>query len=180
MDIIHRSNHLGKFDPTIIENFLKKLSEKDWNEFTDRQTRFKYHAKTKTIAAIFPNFKNWPELHINRYKYADELLDMIQPIVSVFSQNYNGNFIISAAMFVLLPENHNVDEHSDVHEYFGCTHRVHACISGDYKNQDFMIAGQKIKMNSGDIIEINNRLPHSVQYFGNTPRINAIIDFLPQ
>ncbi len=42
----------------------------------------------------------------------------------------------------------------------------------------FMIAGEKVAMYEGDFIEINNRLPHSVKYAGDRPRLNAIIDFM--
>ena len=42
----------------------------------------------------------------------------------------------------------------------------------------FMIAGQKVDMYEGDAIEINNRLPHSVAYTGEIPRINGIIDYM--
>jgi hypothetical protein len=41
---------------------------------------------------------------------------------------------------------------------------------------DFMIAGEKIDMKTGDVVEINNRLPHCVKYSGKEHRYNFIVD----
>ena len=77
-----------------------------------------------------------------------------------------------------MPPNSEIEVHTDTHPYFGESHRLHWCLKGEYEKMDFLIAGNKIPMYEGDLIEINNRMPHSVVYRGETPRYNLIIDFM--
>tara|TARA_Y100000996_G_scaffold412295_1_gene398052 strand:- start:12462 stop:13061 length:600 start_codon:yes stop_codon:yes gene_type:complete len=179
MDIIARSLMIGKFDPTPVKEFLESLPPEDWGEFTQRQDQFDAHKATNTIAAIFPDRSNYPHLNMHQYKHTEKLMEWVKPIGDAFCEKYlDKPFVCTTAIFVKLAPNSNIANHSDSHPYFGVTHRIHWCIDGDYDNMHFMIAGQKVDMYEGDAIEINNRLPHSVAYTGEIPRINGIIDYM--
>lgn len=179
MDIIENSRYLGKIDVDPIFNFCLNVDEKDWDEFTFRQNNFEQHSTTKTLAGIFPKRDNFPEMKEIRFKHTDEILNLLQPAITLATQFYDKKFYVTTALLVVLHPDTTVGIHSDTHPYFGVTHRLHVCINGDYDKMDFLIRGMKVEMNRGDVIEINNRLPHEVIYTGKTPRLNAIIDLMP-
>ena len=115
-----------------------------------------------------------PQFHFSYYGF-----EWVKPIGYAFCEKYlDKPFVCTTAIFVKLAANSNIANHSDSHPYFGVTHRIHWCIDGDYENMHFMIAGHRVEMYAGDAIEINNRLPHSVAYTGEIPRINGIIDYM--
>ena len=179
MDIIDWSRHISNRNSDLIFEFCKTLPEKDWEEFTFRQNTFSAHTKTKTLCAIWPDRKDYPNIKLDTFKHTIKLLELFDPVIKDFCDYYKKSFSVVTAMVVRLDSDEDVKEHSDTHPFFGITHRVHWCIDGDYDNMDFLISGNKIEMNKDAIIEINNRLPHSVKYYGKTPRYNAILDFYP-
>tara|TARA_B100000131_G_scaffold321747_2_gene373535 strand:+ start:2933 stop:3490 length:558 start_codon:yes stop_codon:yes gene_type:complete len=185
MDIIEWSKKLGNYDSTEIMNFISSLPVEAWDEFTDRQTRFPFHEQTKCIAGVFADRSDYPSIKLDTFKYTDELSKLCYPIVECFTYFYFSNptarqFRVTTAMIVMMPPNSKIGSHSDTHPYFGEAHRLHWCLDGDYEKMDFLIAGNKIPMQKGDLIEINNRMPHEVIYKGDVPRYNLIIDFMRQ
>jgi|TARA_B100000900_G_scaffold325591_1_gene285452 hypothetical protein len=179
MDIITRSRLIGSFDPTEIKEYLFGLPEEDWEEFSFRQKNFESHKDTSTICAIFPDRSHYPSIKCEQFKHTDPLMKILEPLSQAFVEYYEDKpFVCTTAIFVKLAPNSDIGVHSDTHPYFGVTHRLHWCIDGDYENMHFMIAGDKVEMYEGDFIEINNRLPHSVKYTGDRPRLNGIIDYM--
>jgi len=179
MDIITRSRMIGQFDPSEIKNFLFNLPEEDWTEFSMRQQNFESHKDTNTICAIFPDRSQYPQIKCESFKHTEALMKLLEPLSDAFVNFYDDKpFVCTTAIFVKLAPGKDIGAHSDTHPYFGVSHRLHWCIDGDYDNMHFMIAGGKVAMYEGDFIEINNRLPHSVKYAGDRPRLNAIIDFM--
>jgi hypothetical protein len=179
MDIIDNSRYITKIDIKPLFDFCVSLEDEDWEEFTFRQNNFKAHSSTKTVAAIFPDRSNFPNMKKMTFKHTEQMMTLFDPAIQAATNFYNEKFVVTTAMIVLLMPDENVEEHSDTHPYFGLTHRFHICIHGDYDNMDFLIRGMKVDMNLGDVIEINNRLPHKVVYRGKKPRLNAIFDLLP-
>ena len=179
MDIIDLSRYIGNYDPSKLVEFVKSLSEADWDEFTDRQILFKEHARTKTIPAIFPDRSNFPEIDLLTYNHTSQICKLCEDICNAFCSYYQLSFNITTAIIVKLEPHSNILEHTDTHPYFGLSHRVHWCLDGDYDNIEFNISGEKIPMKHGDLIEINNRMPHYVLYNGDIPRYDLIIDFMP-
>jgi hypothetical protein len=177
MDIIDWSRKIGNHDSSEIMKFISSLPAEDWNEFTDRQTRFTFHKYTQCIAGLFPDRSNWPKVKLETFKHSETLSKLVQEVCFNVSDYYQKEFKVTTAMVVKMQSNSEIESHSDTHPYFGETHRVHWCLEGDYENMHFVIAGNKIPMMKGDVIEINNRLPHHVVYDGDSPRYNLIIDF---
>ena len=183
MDIIEWSKKLGNFDSTEIMNFISLLPAEAWDEFTGRQTIFSYHKQTKCIPAIILNQSSYPNIELSTFTYTDKILNLCNQIIECFSYFYFNNsfsrqFRVTTAMIVMMPPNSTIGEHTDTHPYFGLSHRIHWCLDGDYDKMDFLIANNKINMQKGDLIEINNRMPHKVIYKGEVPRYNLIIDFI--
>lgn len=179
MDIIDFSRHIGNFDPDPFMDFIRGLPDEAWDEFTDRQDRFEAHSHTKTLAAIFPDRKNFPDTELVTYTYTEAMRPFWDDLARAFAFFYKAEFMVTSAMVVQMAPQSEVLSHTDTHPYFGHTHRAHWCLSGDYKAMDFMISGDKIPMKKGDFVEINNRMPHAVAYRGDVPRFNFIVDFLP-
>jgi hypothetical protein len=179
MDIIDTYRYISNVDPTPIMEYLKTVPKEDWDEFDFRQKNFDAHKTTKTLAAVFPDRSAWPEISLETYKHTDNLSELCSQVVQTFPSFYNFRFKVTTAMIVMMPPHSDVGSHADTHRYFGKTHRIHWCLDADYDKMDFFIAGEKVPMKTGDFVEINNRLPHSVKYWGDKPRYNMIIDFLP-
>jgi len=178
MDIIDLSRFIGNFDTSKIMAFIHSLPDTAWDEFTDRQTNFESHASTKTLAAIFPDRKNYPTIDLTTFTHTEELSKLCANICQTFCAFYGKSFQVTTAIVVVMPPKTEIGLHSDTHPYFGVTHRAHWCLEAEYENMDFYISGSKIPMKQGDFVEINNRMPHSVIYNGETPRYNLIIDFM--
>ena len=183
MDIIEWSKKLGNFDSTEMMNFISLLPAEAWDEFTERQTKFPYHKQTKCIPAVAVDHSNYPNIKLHTFTYTDKISKLCSQIVQCFAYFYFSNpssrqFRVTSAMIVMMPPNSTIGEHTDTHPYFGESHRIHWCLDGDYEKMDFLIAGNKIAMQKGDLIEINNRMPHEVIYNGKVPRYNLIIDFM--
>jgi hypothetical protein len=178
MDIIDLSRFIGNFETKNFVDFIHSLPESDWEEFADRQKNFESHADTKTIAAIFPDRKDYPNIELKTFSHTDSISELCRPICDAFCRFYGKPFQVTTAMVVCMPPKTNVLLHIDTHPYFGVTHRAHWCLEADYDKMDFFISGEKIRMRQGDFIEINNRMPHAVDYEGEVPRYNLIIDFM--
>lgn len=178
MDIIDLSRFIGNFSTKKIMGFINSLPPEAWDEFTSRQKNFEAHATTKTLAGIFPDRSNFPSLQFNTYKYTDKFVEHCEEICNAFCAYYNSSYRVTTAVVVYMPPDSQVKLHTDTHPYFGLTHRVHWCLDAEYNKMDFLISGEKINMKKGDLLEINNRMPHEVLYSGKKPRYNLIIDFL--
>lgn len=179
MDIIDWSKKVGNHNPEKLADFILSLPENAWEEFTDRQTRFSFHKDTKCIPAIFADRSDYPRIKLQTFKYTDEISPFCEDICMSFCEfQRKYNYKVTTAMIVKMPPNSEIEVHTDTHPYFGESHRLHWCLKGEYEKMDFLIAGNKIPMYEGDLIEINNRMPHSVVYRGETPRYNLIIDFM--
>ena len=183
MDIIEWSKKLGNFDSTEIMNFISLLPAEAWDEFTGRQITSSYHKHTKCIPAVVLDQRSYPNIKLKTFTYLDEISKLCSQIVECFSYFYFGNpparqFRVTTAMIVMMLPNSTIGLHTDTHPFFGLSHRLHWCLDGDYEKMDFLIADNKIDMKKGDLIEINNRMPHEVIYKGEVPRYNLIIDFM--
>lgn len=181
MDIIDWSRKIGNHNPSKMVDFISNLPDEAWEEFIDRQTRFNFHKDTRCVPAIFADRSDYPRIKLQTFTYTDQLSKLTADICESFchfTKFYS--YRITTAMLVKMLPNSEIGVHTDTHPYFGESHRLHWCLSGEYEKMDFLIAGNKIAMNEGDLIEINNRMPHSVVYRGETPRYNLIIDFMRQ
>jgi len=176
VDIIDLSKKITNLNPERFMGYLSSLKEDAWDQFTDRQTKFSQHQDTKTLPALFPERDSFPEITINDFEYTENLRPFWQELVDIVSEQNSEQYIVTTAMVVRLSPECSIETHSDTHPYFALTHRIHWALEGDYDDMDFVIAGEKIEMEKGDVIEINNRLPHSVKYTGKGYRYNFVID----
>jgi hypothetical protein len=176
MDIIYSSKQITTLSPDGFMDYILSLDESEWGKFTDRQTGFHQHQHTKTIPALFPDRDAFPEITINDFQHTEAMRPFWQELVDIFSEQNSEQYIVTTAMVVRLAAGCSIELHSDAHPYFALTHRLHWALHGDYDDMDFMIAGEKIDMKTGDVVEINNRLPHCVKYSGKEHRYNFIVD----
>ena len=172
------SQVIGNVDTSNIMEFIQSLPDKAWDEFTVRQDKHGPHKYTKTIGGIYPELDEYPKIGARTFTYTEELAVLYEPIYKMFCDFYDKSFAVTAALVVRMPPNSNIDVHIDEHNYFGEAHRVHWCLGAEYDKLDFRILDHKIKMEQGNVVYINNRLPHSATYKGKKPRYNLIIDFL--
>ena len=79
-------------------------------------------------------------------------------------------------MIVKLLGGKEISEHIDEEGMYKYAHRIHIPIVTN-EGCIFTIGGEKIRMAAGEIVEINNTVPHSVVN-GDTDRIHLIVDII--
>ena len=79
-------------------------------------------------------------------------------------------------IIVKLLANKEISEHMDEDGMYKYAHRIHIPIVTN-EGCIFTIGGEKIRMAAGEMVEINNTIPHSVVN-GDTNRIHLIVDII--
>jgi hypothetical protein len=176
MDITYPYKEIAVLDPTSFMECINNLPENEWDKYTDRQDRFKAHEHTKTLPGLIAVRDSFPEITIEDNPLTETLKPHWAALVDKFCDLNETQYLVTMAVVVKLSAGYEIEQHTDVHPYFALTHRLHWCLSGDYESMDFMVAGNKVPMGKGSVVEINNRLPHRVMYTGKEPRYNLIID----
>jgi hypothetical protein len=75
--------------------------------------------------------------------------------------------------FLSLPVGGEVGQHIDVGSYYLTRDRYHLAIQGSYV---YTVGGESLKINAGDLIWFNNKLPHGTKNVGDVVRITFVFD----
>ena len=114
----------------------------------------------------FPDWMRWQAL----------VQPAIHATIGAISAQPRG--VLTRALFVRLPAGAEVPQHRDEQDTAKKAHRVHVCIS-DNPDCRYTIGDHTFTMRPGEIYDFNNCWEHSVQNTGNTPRINLMLEYLP-
>ncbi|MDH5189142.1 MAG: aspartyl/asparaginyl beta-hydroxylase domain-containing protein [Rhodospirillaceae bacterium] len=162
----------GKTDISDIKKRLLTLPAAAWVKNTYRQDTFLVHKETTSIIGIF--CKPCLPLSILRYEEYEEYNNLFSPLIQAITDAVPGT--VCRAMFAKVPPRAVVVEHTDEAEIFAVTHRVHIPIISNPKTI-FSVNGYPVEMPEGEIIEINNLLPHKVENWSRQgDRIHFICD----
>ena len=88
------------------------------------------------------------------------------------------NGVLIRALFVRLPAGAVINPHIDGQAVATKAHRIHVCIS-DCPECVYAIGEQSFTMTPGVAYDFNNRWQHAVHNAGDTPRINLMLEYLP-
>jgi hypothetical protein len=75
--------------------------------------------------------------------------------------------------FLSLPIGGEVGQHIDIGSYYQTRDRYHLAIQGTY---DYTVGDETVRVESGDLIWFNNKLPHGTKNVGDVVRITFVFD----
>jgi len=86
--------------------------------------------------------------------------------------------VLTRALFVRLPPGAVISPHRDGQALASRAHRIHVAIS-DCPSCFYTIGDERFAMTPGIAYDFNNRWTHAVHNEGDTPRINLMLEYLP-
>jgi hypothetical protein len=86
--------------------------------------------------------------------------------------------VVNRIALVELAAGGKIDPHIDGQEMAALAHRVHIPLISP-PGVEYKIGGKKFRMQVGRAYDFNNRLQHSVRNKSKRPRINILVDYLP-
>jgi tetratricopeptide (TPR) repeat protein len=172
------SNYLklnDNYDVSAIKALLDEVPLSRWRE-SGREKRFDVHRHTEALLLIkFEDFRFIIPEFSELYK---QFQDVCQPVIEHIAKYYQDNGFVVRMVFAKLLAGGKIPEHSDSgYSLLNC-HRIHIPIVSNDKNI-FVVGGEQKKMLVGEMWEINNAGPHSVDNESDEDRIHLIIDWVP-
>lgn len=179
--------HIGDIDISHLKQQILQLSSAEWLADGDKNVQHEMYPDTETIKLVWD--ADFRHIHPSKLPPLNKFAKSIQPILAriaayyesaekwraLFEKNGNGYFI--RAKFVKLKAGGEIPKHQDKLFSLVHSHRVHVpIITND--NVHFEVADLTFNMLEGEMVEINNRLPHSVKNGGKTDRVHLILDWV--
>ncbi len=178
---------IGEVDVSEIKRLINELKPESWNENSIRQNVYDVHADTETINLAWDSdFRHVnPTRHPMLQTFAEPLRPMFQLIADYYEnsvrwQDYfrkNGHGYFIRANIVKLIAGGKIKEHRDKNFSLAHSHRIHIPIITNDK-VIFNIGDLSMNMLEGEVIEINNRMNHSVVNDSQQDRVHLILDWV--
>ncbi len=86
--------------------------------------------------------------------------------------------VLTRALFVRLAPGAVINPHTDGQDMAGRAHRIHVCVS-DTPECFYTIGDERFAMTPGVVYDFNNCWQHGVENSGDEPRINLMLEYLP-
>jgi len=170
---------LKNIDITEILNNLSTFTEDDWLRDNFRSLKYKVHSNTNSLDILWDHnsLVNNTAGKKNEYNYNKIDFDNIKnKLLPIYKQEYGDGKIIRAVVARLKPHS-IIPEHSDGGKSLLICKRTHLPLQTN-ENIIFSVGGEKKFLKLGDLWEINNSKPHSVENNSNEYRTHLIIDYL--
>lgn len=174
----HGVRYLGAVECTELRRQVLALPERDWLEDPHRQVEYRnVHSQTQSVLLIF--CEGWPDVRISYHKGWSYLGETAATLMrAIVAQHYRIGGRVFRAMMARLPPGARIERHRDTHPSFAVSHRIHVPLQTN-ADVSFIVGTQRIETEVGVAFELNNRLPHEVSNYGDTPRIHFIFDYAP-
>lgn len=179
--------HIGDIDISHLKQQILQLSSEEWLADSSRQEQYDVHPDTETIKLVWDS--DFRHIHPTKLPALNKFAKSIQPILAriasyyesaekwraLFEKNGKGYFI--RANIEKLKAGGEIIEHQDKNFSVAHSHRIHVpIITND--NVHFQVAALTFNMLEGEMVEINNRLLHSVKNGGKADRVHLILDWV--
>jgi hypothetical protein len=174
--------HVGYLDPNTALSFKEKVqafTKEEWSEFKGKKI-FKSQPESESIILKAVEDSTSPVYRgagvDNKYLqnlFSKELNEIYKKIDETFQEK---DHVALRVQLVKLPARKNVLPHIDVGHIFRVTRRIHLPIITN-QNVDFFIELEKVPMEEGRLIEINNQAIHCVFNQSDLDRVHLIIDW---
>jgi len=179
--------HIGDVDITTLRQRVLEIPEQQWRGESFRQQRYEVHRDTETVSLVFdPDFRHTmptklPALEIfepamrEALMMAADFYDYSPKGQALFETFGLGYFI--RANLVRMKAGGVITEHTDNNFSLSHSHRVHLPIISNDRVL-FTVGNETINLKAGQLVEINNRRPHSVSNAGSEYRVHLILDYV--
>lgn len=171
---------LGAVESSALKNAILSLDESVWREEELRQKKYsEVHYNTQSIILVFCDHDHWPQIDVVKGNGWERLADLALPLMhDIIERFYTPGGTIIRAMAARLSAGTTITPHTDNHESFRHSHRIHIPITTNNKVR-FMIDGRPHRLEVGNAYEINNQQRHGVINGGDEDRITFIFDYIP-
>ncbi len=117
--------------------------------------------------------------HVNVFPQWARFRDVIGPLVDQATSYLNApRGIATRVAIVEMVPNGKIAPHVDGQAHAAAAHRLHIPLIAP-PGAEYKVDGKKFKMQPGFAYDFNNRKQHSVRNKSPRPRVNILIDFLP-
>ena len=163
--------YYGKID---VSNIKEKLSKLDWDSWKYRQKMSEgVHIHTKSVPIIFDEERKQA---VYREEY-ELFKDDLEVISEIFKKQIGDGYLFNA-LLINLPAGKAIKTHTDVHESFEISHRIHIPIITNDKCF-FSVDIETKNLKEGELWEINNtEKVHGVINDGDEDRIHLLVDWI--
>ena len=170
--------HIFNVDIANIKSIVQGF-EDEWNLDVSRQETFENHKLTKTFfLSDYPLEWKIGDPYAGSIRDPEsDLWKSIEPIVLFLENLYNGR--VGRVMLPKLMAHGNIQKHVDAGDYLDVVRRHHIPIV-THESVMFGVDGRSLNMKEGELWEINNMLPHSVENPSDIDRVHLMIDIIPQ
>lgn len=187
MNFNGRFNYLGSQDITAVKQLVLRVSPQEWLRENSHQQKYGVHNETQTISLVYD--EDFRHIDPTRHPALEIFADAIRPLLVLVSEHYDntalglelrekhGQGYCIRANLVRLNPGKTIEPHQDKNFSLAHSHRVHVPI---ITNDEvfFTVGGESINMREGDVVEINNRLEHSVENQSGDGRVHLIFDWV--
>jgi quercetin dioxygenase-like cupin family protein len=187
MNFAGNFKYIGNVDATTLIQLVAQLTEEQWNNELFRQKEYAVHEDTQTIGLVFD--RDFRHSHPTRMPALQVFEKALGPVLSIVADHYEnsneGQSLIQEfglgyfvrASLVRLIAGGEIPKHRDHYFSLSHSHRVHVPVTTN-DEVAFRVGKETINMRPGELIEINNRRPHSVSNNGDDGRVHLILDFV--
>ena len=109
----------------------------------------------------------------------EAIAKLAAPILDEIAQRIGPDSVILRAQFARMRPGAEIKPHIDSSALLIAAHRLHIPLTSNH-GVAFKIHGETVRMQIGQLYELNNRVRHAVTNAGTTERIHLIIDILPR
>ena len=177
MDIGTSLKDLGPVDAQPMIDAVLGLDDEAWRASQHRQDAYEVHKQTESLVLVFCD--GWPEMQVTKEPAWDVLKEVTVPLMhDIIERFYPPGGTIIRAMAAKLIVGGIISPHSDTHQSFRVSHRIHIPVTTN-PGVRFMINGRPHRFTIGNAYEINNQKTHSVMNTGSEDRVTFIFDYLP-
>ena len=180
MELAQPIKELGAVDSRELSRAILDLETSRWREEELRQKKYKeVHYNTESLILVFCEHDDWPNIDVVKGASWEPLSPFALPLMhQIIQQHYAPGGTIIRAMAAKLTAGKTITPHTDNHQSFRQSHRIHVPITTNSKVR-FMIDGRPYRMKVGEAYEINNQKRHGVINSGDEDRISFIFDYVP-
>lgn len=148
---------------TLVDSLL------DWAQRNGRDGRpllpLMEERNSETCVYTFPDWFRW------QTRVLPIIAAVLEPIATPAG-------VLTRALFVRLPAGAVINPHRDGQALASRAHRIHVAVS-DCPECVYTIGDTQLVMTPGVAYDFNNRWEHAVHNRGATPRINLMLEYLP-
>jgi len=180
MQIRENLRELGELNISPLADAIESFPPSAWTEEQVRQKRYaEVHYNTESVIMVFCDHDKWPAVDVFKAAGWELLQEAALPLMHEIIENcYLRGGTIIRAMAAKLKAGTNIRTHTDAHDSFRCSHRIHIPITTNTSVR-FFIDGRPHQLEVGKAYEVNNQKRHGVMNGGISDRITFIFDYLP-